>query len=379
MKFSWKNYNKHYFNNMRKKQIAIATALFIPITVMAWQLSPTGTTIERSLSGRTATWYEKLFSSTAIVGVSAVGDSVHEEITNRTLGCNGPSEICGSPDHDPDNAYVIAGVRWNDDPPFKFSGGEGNFKGCKVTDTVRLATQPACWLNVFKSSEALAATGKRFDGSNATMLVRSHFGDMQFLHSMASIDNETPEVTKQKIMAWSEFTWKVALRGYQLDQQVYSLPFNGFDSLFKYNKGWRVQDLFALGNPQIRHPERIDRVAFGSLLHVVQDSFASGHVERLEPVTGKLCPNSNLAAPGKIIEFHSYSGQDHKKHGEGDKRGSFEKHYSAISPGAIDVGQQLYEMFKSKKTWDVVGPYLDCVFAVDEQATKSSPGIGYKK
>lgn len=364
---------------MKPISIALTVALSFPLSLSAWQLSPTGTTIERSLSNRTATWYEKIFSETAIVGVHVIGDSVHEEITNRTLGCQGVGDVCAKPDHDPDFAYYIAGVRWNDDPPFKFNSGEGNYKGCNVKDTVRLVTQPYCWKEVFKSSEKLAASGKTFDGSNATLLVRSHFGDMQFLHAMATKDGEAPEITQKRIMAWAQFTWNVALNAYPLDSNVVSLPIGGFDTLFNHNKGWRIQDLLALGNPQIRKPDRINRVAFGSLLHVVQDSFAGGHVERLEPVTGKVCPGSNLAAPGKIVEFHSYSGQDHDKHGDGDKRGAFERHFSDISPGAIDVGQELHKMFLAKAQWEAVAPYLECVFAIDTQARNSSAGIGYGK
>lgn len=146
----------------------------------AWQLSPEGTVKEKKLAALNQTKASKFFSSMATVGVTKVGDSVHEEITNRSLGCDGHSDICGDPDDEPDNAYFIAGVRWNDDPPFMFATGQGSFAGCRASQTVRLVTQPLCWYNVFSSAERQAAEGKRFDGSNAPLLVRSHFGDMQF-------------------------------------------------------------------------------------------------------------------------------------------------------------------------------------------------------
>ena len=158
----------------------------IPAIASGWQLSPEGSFIEKKLASRSQSFIERMLSSLTLRGISVIGDSVHEEITNRTLGCDGDADICGAPEYDPDFAYYLAGVRWNDDPPFRFSSGQGNFTGCVTTQTVRLVTQPVCWGNTFKDGESRAAKGVVLNGTNATLLVRSHFGDMQFLHAMAS-------------------------------------------------------------------------------------------------------------------------------------------------------------------------------------------------
>lgn len=199
------------------------------------------------------------------------------------------------------------------------------------------------------------------------------------MHAMASSDGEDPNVTKRKIMAWARFTWGIAIGESQLDDSPYSMKIDGFDSLFKYNREWRVQDLFGLGNPQIRKPDRIARVAVGSLLHMVQDSYAGGHVDRQEPTPGRMCPGSPLAAkPGSILEFHSYGKQDHGKHGDSDRLGAFAQHHHSINPGAVTAGQELHKLFLIKAPWTVVEPYLDCVFTLSPDVRKSSAGFAYQ-
>lgn len=346
---------------------------------LAWQLAPEGTAKERKLAALNQTKAARFFGSVAHSGVSKVGQSVHEEITNRSLGCEGTSAICADPDDEPDNAYFIAGARWNDDPPFIFGQGQGGYAGCRPGQTVRLVTQPLCWYNVFRAAEKEAAAGKVFDGRNATLLVRSHFGDMQFLHSMASADGETPQHTQRRILAWAEFTWAVALGEMPMDQTLHTSGVDGFDEVFAYNREWRVQDLFALGNPQMRQPDRLSRVALGSLMHLVQDSFAAGHVERQEPTPGRTCPgNPQHPQPGAVMEFHAYGGQNHASHKDSDTHGAFEQHMHSVSPGAVQVGQALYAFYVNRKPWAQVRPYMECVFALHPLARAASPGVNFQ-
>ncbi len=67
-----------------------------------------------------------------------------------------------------------------------------------------------------------------------------------------------------------------------------------------------LQDTLGNGAPR----RGLADVAFGSLLHVVQDSFAFGHAERAKPVTGAVCPGTSLPQPGATRAFRSYSNQD---------------------------------------------------------------------
>ncbi len=363
-----------------KLLISIYIAALCAVTASAWQLSPDPTVIEKALVDREQAWYEKIFTKLAFIGVEVVGGSVHEEIVNRSLGCEGDAFYCGLPSYDPKNAYFIAGVRWNDDPPFRFFGNRGRFDGCAAGQTVRLVTQPVCWGNTFKDGEKRAAAGVKLDGNNATLLVRSHFGDLQFLHAMAVSDGEPATVTRQKILAWAEFTWRVARQdaGFDGEQKIWQLPIEGFSSLFQYNKEWRVQDLFALGNELVRQPDAMSQLALGSLLHSTQDSFARGHVERRTSSPGKKCAaNSSWVAPGEIMEFHSYVKQDPAKHGKADSRDAFSAHWAGDRSNVVSVGQTLHALYLEKAPWETASKYLECVFTLDPDARPSSSGDAF--
>jgi len=157
-----------------------------------------------------------------------------------------------------------------------------------------------------------------------------------------------------------------------------SVDLPGFAEMFKFNREWRIQDLFALGNPHIRKPSSMSKVAFGSLLHSVEDSFAGGHVERRDPIPGQKCVAlPAFDQPGKVVEFHSYSRQDAGKHGEGDSRKSFSAHWSFGSPHVVEVGRNLYSFYQRKSPWSEVKPYLECVFELDAQVRPASALAGY--
>ena len=44
------------------------------------------------------------------------------------------------------------------------------------------------------------------DAVAAPLLVRSHFGDMQFLHAMAPRDKQDAISVRENIIVWAEFT-----------------------------------------------------------------------------------------------------------------------------------------------------------------------------
>jgi hypothetical protein len=132
---------------MRATTTALYGLGFLPLAISqahAYKLSPEGPFIERKLASRSQSYVEKLVSRFALRGVHKIGSSVHEEITNRVLGCEGDGDICGAPDYEPRNAYVLAGVRWNDDSPLQFETVHGRFGGCEPGKTVRLNTVPWC-------------------------------------------------------------------------------------------------------------------------------------------------------------------------------------------------------------------------------------------
>ncbi|MDM5179794.1 hypothetical protein PO883_21620 [Massilia sp. DJPM01] len=356
----------------------VGLAMFLGIcSAQASKLRPEGTFIEQKLANRSQGYFEKILSSVALRGIHQLGEPVHEEITNRILGCNGDADMCGDPDLDPDNAYVLAGVRWNDDPPFRFEKGHGDFGGCESGATVRLVTFPQCWGNVFKDGERKAHAGRALTAETAPLLTRSHFGDMQYLHAMASNDNETAAVVRQRILSWAEFTWRVGAGEFPNAMLVKDVPIEAISRDFR-TKGWSIQDLFALGNPYVRKPENMSKLAFGSFLHMLQDSFADGHAERGSTDGMTTCgPTLPLKSPGQIVEFHSYVHQDSKKHGEDDSRIAFSTSWNARSPNVVDVGRVFNEYFLRKASWAEVKPYVECVFAIHPDARNSSPGDKY--
>jgi hypothetical protein len=353
---------------------------FLLLPAQAWKLSPEGSFIERKLASRSQSYWQKTLSHFALKGIHIIGEPVHEEITNRILGCEGDADICGAPDLEPKNAYVLAGVRWTDDPPFRFEKGQGKYGGCEPGATVRLVTFPRCWANIFKDGEARAREGGTLDANTAPLLLRSHFGDMQFLHSMASRDSEPAAKTRERILMWAEFTWRVALGEYSPSTRVRDVPVNGLTEFFG-SKGWSIQDLFALGNPYVRKPDNMSELAFGSLLHMVEDSFAGGHVERAMPDSREKCVETSREhpVPGRIVEFHSYGQQDPKKHGEDDARSAFSKHWSEAKPNVIDIGRSLNDYFVRRAPWNEVKPYIDCIFALDKDVRLASAGEKYAR
>ncbi|MGH8103640.1 MAG: hypothetical protein ACREJQ_03865 [bacterium] len=356
----------------------MACLLISASPALAFKLSPQGTVLERKLSRVGVGLVDKITQSLALRGIEHFTEPVHEEITQRIYGCEGDAEVCADPDLGFASPFVVAGVRWNDDPPFRLNPGQGRDLHCKVEETIRIITQPWCWGGLFRDAKRRAERGELMDAaSGVSLLHRSHFGDLQFMHAMATKDGEPAETTRRKILMWAEFTWRTAMKEYGLATRLQDISIEGFNDHFGRTE-WRVQDLFTLGNIALR--QRMHEVAFGSLLHMVQDSFARGHIDRAEPILGETCPGpGKYAKPGVIREFHAYGNQDTGKHADYDSRHAFARHMSAERPNVIDVGRVLKEMFERGQAWETVKPYLECIFEAGNPAAKASPGDAFTK
>jgi hypothetical protein len=361
-----------------KRAGILLLALTLSAPSYAFKLSTEGTAMERKLSRMNSSFFDKLLNSAALKGLPLFTEAVHEEITQRIYGCEGDTAFCQDADLGMASPYVIAGVRWNDDPPFRLLPDQAKNLPCKTDETVRFITQPKCWAGLFWDAEKRAKSGVAMDASNGySLLHRSHFGDLQFLHAMASKDGEPPEVTRQKILMWAEFSWRIALREYGLDTRLRDVKIDGFTEHFGKTE-WNVQDLFTLGNVALRR--NIDEVAFGSLLHVVEDSFAAGHVERAEPIYGKQCNGSAaMFKPGSIAQFHAYGNQDTDLHAQADSSSALNYARAASQGGVIEVGRNLVAMLDKNLPWDSVKPYLECVFELKDSATPASAGSAFHK
>ena len=166
--------------------------------------------------------------------------SEHERMTRAAIK-EVFGEINGGPDvaeaidkylHQP----IIDGVISNDIP-------EGYIKLLLATRPLKEAYAIYSILSPFLGVVDL----KKFEELRKTWLTyKSHEGKLQLLHSMAEKNGEDPEVTQQKIIASIEALYKLTT----------STDTNG--------------------NPFIPREQQLKLL--GSILHIVQDSYAEGHV-----------------------------------------------------------------------------------------------------
>lgn len=266
-------------------------------------------------------------------------------------------------------AAVYWGGRWNDDPPFQLKN-TGNI-------VYRSNVMPQ-WVFIFNDAKKKASKGKVF-GPDYALLYRTHFGDLQFLHSMASRDSEKPEETREHIMMWAEFAWKIATGSIDKDEVIRKTGVGGIAAYFpKYDHS--ATYLFTLGNPKLG--KKVPEVALGSLLHLVQDSFSKSHVTRDQKRTGEECKGFK-DAPGVIEQFHNYSNQNSQKHAREDSEDAFEESYNdkELAAGVVDVNRNIvqYWLRQPQADWPEVQNYLKCVFALSPTAAPAGPGEEFRR
>ncbi|MCX5849128.1 MAG: hypothetical protein NTW65_06735 [Deltaproteobacteria bacterium] len=376
--------------------ICLISFLVFTSSALAFQTQPVGTEYDRYLAEMSTSKVERKLATIVERGVKIFVEPIHEEITQRIYRCEDnlkdkPYEWKDKPNCAKQNfapKAVIDGTRWNDNPPFSVEpefilpNGEKIESDC-VKETIKLPRKFTCWKKVFETSSEKARI-KFFTDKNGVMLNRSHFGDMQFLHSMASRAGDHAQDTKLSILSWAEFAYKVASGSIPADTKLKAVPVSDVARLFpKYDA--TVENLFLMGDNAYRGSQLRD-FAFGSLLHMVQDSFSKSHVSRdLKTQRAPCnCPYTDRS-PAAIEKFLVYSAQNPKKHQEEDVYQALKRDVYEYSPNVIDVGKILikfYEELKDKQksdpkysNWDVVKKYLDeCVFALKDPSAEADGG-----
>jgi len=296
-------------------------------------------------------------------------EPVHEQITQLARACqeekkgttNGPlscpadltpSRHQGGNKHD----ALIRGIWWNDDPN-------------QLLFALR-QTKFIAWMN---DAERIAKCGVNWRGRQASigpsyyMTYRSHYGDLQFIHAMASRDGEPAAETRQNIMAWAEFAYAVAIG--QLDPEaklpeVVPLHVRGF---FQEQSGWTINYLFA---PMYRlsAADYTRKMAAGSLLHMIQDSYAAGHAKR------EFGPSAQCKT-GRVVQFHSYTNQDPDSHAEHDRLEAWRIREFTPVQNPVNVSATLLSFIERKADWQEVKEYLQgTVFCIDDSAEDASAG-----
>lgn len=300
---------------------------------------------------------------------NSASEPVHEEITQIARSCQlnyvGPANqplVCTdrvSRSLEPrGNKYdsLVRGVWWNDDPnQLLYSARQPVFYG---------------WM---KRAERMVRRDRklgRYPASiNKTYYVtyRSHYGDLQFLHAMASSSAEVPAQTREDILAWAEFTYGVATSRIEPSSLIVESGPERVRSQFEMQPGWTVRYLFG---PTFYLPDagHISKMAAGSLLHMIQDSYSASHVKRSYDPSPK-CP------AGRVIQFHSYGMQDADKHSQQDRRDAWQLAKFSDVQDPVNASATLLAFIEQKAEWPVVKSYLEqSTFCLDDDAELPTGG-----
>ncbi|MBM4308639.1 MAG: hypothetical protein FJ123_18075 [Deltaproteobacteria bacterium] len=376
--------------NRRDLSLVILIGLFILAPLSdgwSWDITPKATELDKMIKEfRSIRFWSFWGGEITDFIVDRFSNPVHEAITHRIYGCDHDFKFCSSPPSPYQFASdaLIAGVRWNDNPRFELiESTSGTQKDC-VGIPIYLPDQAICWAKLFYDANKGAKKGKVYDGdSGHALLYRVHFGDMQFLHSMASRDGEPAKETKAKIMAWAEFAYKVARREIKHNDYLYKCGIPEIENLFSRKRGWTVQMLFTWDDPTYQprrvkgelHDEPFLDLAFGTLLHMVEDSFSKSHVTR-NPPGGNYCQRiPPYGQPGKIISFHSFAKQKTRKHGKEDNQEAFMNNLLRYpSLNVVEVGKVIRNYRENNEPWDKLRDYLECVFDLEDPDAKAGPG-----
>jgi len=290
---------------------------------------------------------------------------------------------------------LILGSEWNDDPDGLLRQSiTKSLQWYALFNDAKL--QASCY-----ESPALSKCKNVYVEKLPMMLYRSHFGDLQFIHSMASSQSETAENTKIKMMTWAKFTYHVYVSENNLELEALDgkkvREFSDIADLIQ-RPGWTVGALFdpkvigkwkisftpgkyghfvSNGNPRAQNdysnfPDEkisIRHVALGSLLHMIQDSYSDSHTER------KNGCNPLAKSKGNITSFRNYIAQEPEDHSIADLHPEWLEKGTLKRNNPLWASAQIIQWAFNNESWDdTVKPFLENeVFVLDnpEQLPKS--------
>lgn len=253
---------------------------------------------------------------------------------------------------------LIRGVFWNDDP------------NCLLFENDLYNNMKFGWGLEFGLEFKQAEMGKT-DPTNLTY--RSHFGNLQFVHSMGALNHELPSETLRKIKLWLQTMYLVysGLNNVTPDTSVKTTELKEF---FNDNNGHEKTTFKSLlmGETTRFDEPFIQWRALGSCLHVIQDSFARGHCRQDDDGTGS------------ILNFHCYNGQDHAAHSHYDGKGgeyldptkldSFNGIYGGRA--AINRCTQFLDIASAGQPWSSkLDQWFEDTFALSAKATPTDTSV----
>lgn len=288
--------------------------------------------------------------------------------------------------------HIIAGARWNDDP----------------LGIMKTGVPVDFYLSFKDSCKRPAQIDPTWD-----LMYRTHCGDMQYLHGMASSALETTAQTRARIMMWAEFTFRVSTGEIPKNQNFRSIPTlmsaqggEQFSQSLTHNTTrrllWQPEDLFTTNctrKPTLKALLRghgwtesycnethnnhaasdIQNLALGSLLHLLQDSFSDSHVKRFPSHTEQV---SRLTGVQGVEQFGNYAKQDSTRHKIADKQPDTSQHgqpldLQQLSAQLISLSVQGRDGTGAAQ-WELARPILEQLFDIS-QAQPVSGAIGYEK
>ena len=343
-----------------------------------------------------------------IEGPWNIGDPVHENLALAALyqqrqllglsNCNFNALWA-----DPLLNEYLRGVFWNDDPDVLLfdqrSDDDANF------------SSGAKWYQQFNSAEEASSN----DLTNFTG--RSHFWDMQYLHGMACVSGESPQTTQARILMWAELMYKVAIgqpvngnpAAYSTTPEnvaaillsAVAIPETApadptlsfgyyFSSATKPKNTVSLKTLLTEGDPYTGLD--IAKRALGTVMHMIQDSYARGHTRRVltnpqdvqsQTTTSITFKPGTWGKWGSVLTFHTYRGQNHDEHK------AFDEDSAPMDPtnpdsfnnlvggrDAIEYCRQLLSYFANLVRWEAGADlFFANVFALDPGATPADTNV----
>lgn len=280
----------------------------------------------------------------------------------------------------------LRGVLFNDDPALLF------FDEDRTTNW-NFSTGIS-WGAKFVAAEHASAVDLK------NIIGRSHFFDLQFLHGMAARAGELPEETRAKVMLWCEVMYRLSVGdgivpsdaiGAAAPSTSYTDPGGAthtftmgtfFTPATEPNGGTTFTNLFGQGT---KFPGfDVKRRAIGSVLHLVQDSYARGHVKRTLANPGDLAapPSIDSFKPGtfghwtEIENFHDYRSQKHADHDKYDKVATLPDParidtYNPIlgARDAVAASTAVLDHWHAGDPWATARPTIAALFTLSPTAT----------
>jgi hypothetical protein len=366
------------------KQCLTATVIAMiiwPTASSAFQILPRISDVDRKLANLGGNQFVDGLGQWLVGNaLPMIKSPVHEAITLNALDCAaaaGAESSCLTTEGVRVNQVLLYGVRWPDDPPFALNrASPPRIADCDPKVTLRSTAQPKCWKGLFSDADKTAKQrmakkpGEPAFGPGDYLLYRSHFGDLQFFHSMAAHDGERAANTLIRMKMWAEFLWGLGSKSIPADRFIRTLDVAQLDVYFPGDI--TATNLFATGIVEVR--KELDKVAMGALLHMVQDSFSQAHTGR-NPETGAACEAfGRFPQPGTIAQFYSYAGQIGSLHDHEDTFDSLAIHTLQISPSVVEVSRAFLTLWKEGAPWSEAEKYFNCAFTLQDPEARAGAG-----